>query len=294
VSRGPSRILRRAALAASVVALAFAFGGAPADAQLADQNGRCLECHQKSDLGTITVDGQERSLTVDPAVYGASRHGLVDCTGCHIGFKPGEHTDAQTDDWLFTARVSACGNCHGDVYAQYSTSTHGVETLAREEGAQTPTCSACHGSHAIVATDTESYRRASVDVCSGCHGGKSGTYLDTYHGKSFELGRTASATCVDCHTAHHVLPASEPLSSVSQQNVVATCQKCHPDANHNFASYLVHVNAKDPGDSPIVFMTYLFYLSLITVVFTFGGIHSVMYFYRGRKQGMYRRRYEHE
>ena len=57
---------------------------------------------------------------------------------------------------------------------------------------------------------------------------------------------------------------------------------------------MVHVNAKDPRDSLIVFATYSFYAVLIGVMFTLGGVHSVMYFYRGRKQGMYRRRQDHE
>ena len=30
----------------------------------------------------------------------------------------------------------------------------------------------------------------------------------------------------------------------------------------------------------------------MTVVFTFGGVHTVMYFYRGRKEGMYRRSHD--
>lgn len=294
MSRGSSRFLRRAAAATVVLAFGLVVGATSAAAQTGGQNERCFACHQKSDLGTITVDGQQKSLTVDPVVYRASRHGLIDCTGCHIGFKPGEHSAAQTEDWLFSARVSACGNCHGDIFVEYSTSTHGTKTMNRGQAVQTPTCSTCHGSHAIVATNTDAFRRHGVDLCSGCHGGKSGTYLDTYHGKSFLLGRSASATCADCHTAHHVLPASDPVSSVSSQNVVGTCRQCHSQANSRFASYLVHVNAKDPRDSMIVFMTYVFYFMLIAVVFAFGGLHSVMYFYRGRKQGMYRRRHDHD
>ena len=294
MSTGRSRSLLRGSLALIAASLTALVLAATAGAETGGQNQRCFECHAKPDLGSITVDGEQRSLTVDPAVYRASRHGLVDCTGCHIGFKAQAHTDAETEDWLFTARVSSCGTCHADVFAEFSSSAHGEETMKRGAEVDTPSCSTCHGSHAIAATDTEEFRNYGVDVCSGCHGGKSGTYLDTYHGKSFLLGRAAVATCVDCHGAHHVLSASDPLSSVSSQNVVATCQKCHPAANARFASYLVHVNAKDPRDSAIVFMTYSFYIIMMAIVFTFGGVHSVMYFYRGRQQGMYRRRHDHE
>jgi len=294
VSAGRSRRLSVAFVALVVATLtALAWAGA-AGAQISDQNQRCFECHAKADLGTITVDGEQRSLTVDPVAYRASQHGLIDCTGCHIGFKPQAHTEAETEDWLYTARVTACGTCHGDIAAVYAGSTHGQENAKRGEGDATPDCATCHGSHEIATTDTDAFRRYAVDTCSSCHGGRSGTYLDTYHGKSFALGRPEAAACFDCHTAHGVLPADDPNSAVSSQNVVATCGECHADANDNFSSYLVHVNAKDPRDSVIVFMTYAFYATLIAVMFTLGGVHSVMYFYRGRKQGMYRRRHEHE
>jgi predicted CXXCH cytochrome family protein len=38
------------------------------------------------------------------------------------------------------------------------------------------------------------------------------------------------ATCVDCHPAHHILPPSDPASSVHPLNVARTCGHCHGDA----------------------------------------------------------------
>ena len=36
---------------------------------------------------------------------------------------------------------------------------------------------------------------------------------------------------------HRILPTSDPASSISTENVVATCAKCHPGANANFADF---------------------------------------------------------
>jgi hypothetical protein len=283
-----------AAVFVALLALAAVVGGAaagPAAAQSSQQNERCLACHADDGAGSITVDGAVRPLTVDREAYAASRHGVIDCTGCHIGFKPGEHSAAETEDWLYIARVAACATCHADVSAEYARSIHG-DTVMRREGGKAPTCATCHGSHEIAATGTQTFHQKSLDICRACHGGRTETYLDTYHGKSFVLGRPDTATCVDCHGAHLVLPASNPASSVSDENIVATCQTCHPEANERFATYIVHDDPKDPDQSWLVFLTYAFYIILMTVVFTFGGVHTFMYFYRGRKEGMYRRSHD--
>jgi hypothetical protein len=291
MTRATVRSAARAFALFVIVAMAAAAAATSAAAQSQTQNDRCLACHSRSDAGTIAVDGVDRSLTVDPAAYAASRHGLIDCTGCHVGFKPGRHTAAETEDWLYVARVAACGTCHADVYDQYARSIHG-ESVMKRDGKVAPSCATCHGSHDIGSTSSAVFRQQSVDRCRACHGGRAETYLDTYHGKAFVLGSPDSATCVSCHGAHLVLPASNPESTVSDENIVATCQACHPDANERFATYIVHDDPKDPSGSWLVFLTYVFYIVLMTTVFTFGGIHTFMYFYRGRKEGMYRRSHD--
>lgn len=279
-------------VAALLVAVAFLFAGLLAAesalAQSLAQNERCLKCHAAAETGTITVDGETQLLTVDVDAYSHSRHALIDCTGCHIGFEPGTHNEEQTEDWLFTARVTACATCHADVSADYARSIHG-DTVMKREGDGAPTCATCHGAHGVEATQTEVFRQESHTRCRSCHGGRSETYRDTYHGKAFVLGDPGAATCIDCHGSHLVLPASNPESTVSEENIVATCQQCHPESNERFATYIVHDDPKNPDQSWLVFLAYVFYVLLMATVFTFGGVHTVMYFYRGRKEGMYRR-----
>ena len=36
-----------------------------------------------------------------------------------------------------------------------------------------------------------------------------------------------TATCVSCHTAHRILPHTDPASSIARANVTGTCTRCH-------------------------------------------------------------------
>jgi hypothetical protein len=275
-----------------VIAAVFVSAAAcAAPAFAAAENQRCFDCHAKTDLGTVTVNGQERSLTVDPAVWEHSIHSLLDCTACHVGFKPEAHTAEQTQDWYAIASAKACGTCHAGQMTAYDASAHSP-SRPPVEGKTRPSCSTCHGAHDIQVVGTQEYRKRVTDRCMACHGGRSATFLDTYHGKAYVLGRPDAATCYDCHGSHAILPQDDPRSTVSSENIVATCAKCHEGANTSFASYKVHVKATDPKSSLIVFSIYSFYVVMIIVVFTFGGIHSVMYFYRGLKEGKYRRSHD--
>ncbi|MEN6601609.1 MAG: cytochrome c3 family protein, partial [Bryobacteraceae bacterium] len=55
-----------------------------------------------------------------------------------------------------------------------------------------------------------------------------GNYMDSIHGEGlFRRGLTVTAVCTSCHSAHFVLPHTDPRSSISKQNVVKTCTRCH-------------------------------------------------------------------
>jgi cytochrome b subunit of formate dehydrogenase len=48
------------------------------------------------------------------------------------------------------------------------------------------------------------------------------------HGEGlYKRGLTISAVCTDCHTAHNVLPHTDPRSSIFRANIATTCQNCH-------------------------------------------------------------------
>jgi len=146
------RAARRTAAIAALAALA-AFGllalSGPAAAQTLGPNAeaeKCLSCHGDQSLGTIDVSGVQKTLFVDATVYGTSLHGLLDCTSCHLGFKPRRHVAAESANWLETAKLTACGNCHADQFAMYSGSFHGHLALG-QAGSNAPLCADCHVAH---------------------------------------------------------------------------------------------------------------------------------------------------
>jgi hypothetical protein len=270
-----------AALAAWVMLPGAAF------AQTNPDNERCLSCHADM-TGTVDANGKQASLQVSGDEYDHSMHSQLDCTSCHPDFTATEHSSEQTQGWWRKASLDSCSNCHASEAKMYEGSFHG--NLVMNEGAtNAPTCGGCHGSHGILDTGTRAFRVSILDMCGQCHGGHAASYLDVYHGKAFKLGDDSAAVCTDCHGAHRILPASNPDSLVSSRNIVGTCAKCHPGANKQFATYLVHVDPSSPRSSLTVWLFYAAYFLLIAVIFTFGAVHSFMFFYRGRKEGMYRR-----
>ncbi len=267
-------------------------------------NEECFACPgQKPVNGYITVDGQKmpayidvggqkKSIYVDRAIESNSRHGQLDCISCHLGFNAGVHPESVTKGWLRTAKVNACGYCHGDEMKMYQSSFHGSLVMTKDYG-KAPLCADCHDAHNIIPPGTKEFRAQEMDLCGRCHADAKQTYLDSYHGKAYLLGDQQTAVCSQCHGGHRILPASDPQSTVSKQHVVATCAKCHPGANANFADFRVHVNPHDPRSSWEVWLFWILYVLLITAVFSFAAVHTSLYVYRGAKEGMYSRSWRH-
>jgi hypothetical protein len=75
------------------------------------------------------------------------------------------------------------------------------------------------------------FREGFIDVdCARCHPEEAEEYQKNIHltfatpspNKELPL-------CYHCHTKHHILPYDDPLSSVHEDNVGETCNKCHAD-----------------------------------------------------------------
>lgn len=246
----------------------------------------CFSCH-----GQVSVTAAGKGLHLDPVVYESSVHGMLACNGCHIGFSHDPH--APVDNAAAYAEIAreACRNCHANQFAMYESSYHGTLTKGQSaEGQDAPDCVDCHGAHDVKAVASPGYRQDIAGICGRCHGGREKTYLDTYHGKAVTLGREAAATCTDCHGNHSILPQSDPASTLSSQNILATCQTCHPTATQNFTTFRVHITATSPTSPAVVFWVSLFYIVLIGGVFVFGGVHTILYLYRGLKDGSYSRK----
>lgn len=66
-------------------------------------------------------------------------------------------------------------------------------------------------------------------------------YYTSVHGKKLLKGDKKVAVCINCHTAHSILPANDPRSSVYPLNVPKTCRKCHSNSVY-MKSYKIPTN----------------------------------------------------
>ena len=195
----------------------------------------CAMCHQP---GPSTG----RRAPDEPPNYNAaalqgSPHATLGCVSCHQDLDGKEFPHATRP-----ARVE-CGNCHMTEHALYAESIHGKAAGRGEKLA--PTCKDCHGRHDVVRVSDQRSPANIVNVpalCGRCHHEGSpvqikyqipqdsilANYSESIHGEGlYKRGLTVTAVCTSCHTAHHVLPHTDPRSSIARGNVAATCTKCH-------------------------------------------------------------------
>ena len=243
----------------------------------------CAGCHGNKDIiekGKIAA-GNVASLYED-SIHGKAvlKSGLVsapNCKTCH-----GAHDIRRASDKasrVYKANVPAtCGSCHQGIQRQYDEGIHG--TLFRNGDNRAPVCIDCHSAHNIRLAELETTRLGVLKECGSCHLESRETFRDTYHGQVTNLGFARIATCADCHRAHDIHPAKDARSTVSAQGRSATCQKCHPGTNGNFARYDPHPNPKDRARDPLLHYAAIFMKWLLIGVMASFGLHTVLWFPR--------------
>jgi Cytochrome c3 len=249
----------------------------------ANVEATCDKCHgsdavvAKGKLPGGNIGSKFHDSIHGKALQGAAQASAPTCTNCH-----GAHdirAKGEAESRTHRARIpDTCGSCHKKEREAYVQSMHGK--LRQEGMLAAPGCTDCHSAHAIQQHDKPSFQTEVIKECGNCHTEYISTYRDTFHGQVTALGYARMATCASCHGAHEVLPASNPASMVSQQNRLATCQKCHPGAHANFASFDPHANKHDKTRDPIYFYAAKFMELLLLGVFAFFGIHTAFWLYR--------------
>ena len=234
----------------------------------------CAGCHNAVGAtyhDSIHARAREKSgLTVAPA-----------CADCH-----GRHDILGKSDpksRVAHAQVPAtCGVCHGGIKQRYDV---GVHAAALKKGdPRAPVCADCHTAHAIQRVDTDASRLSKTAECGSCHAAVVASFTRTFHGKVTQLGSAGAAACSDCHGAHDILPASDPASTISPKNLPKTCSACHAGANASFVQYDPH---PDPGNyqrSAALWWANRFYWALIPGCFAFFGLHSLLWFWRSKRE----------
>ena len=254
----------------------------------ANLEATCGGCHGNTDvIRQANLPGGNVVAMYHDSIHGralnqktSAKDAVPVCTTCHGAHDMRPRSDPQSR----VARANipdTCGGCHMNVKAKWEQSQHGK--LRQAHVMQAPGCTDCHSAHSIQRHDLPQWKLAAITACGTCHADRLDTYRDTFHGQVTRLGDARVATCDSCHGAHEVLPESDPMSRVSAQNRLATCQGCHPKANANFVQYDPHPNRHVREAGMLLFYTGKFMDLLLLGVFAFFGLHTVLWFYRSLK-----------
>ncbi len=241
----------------------------------------CARCHREGERAALRYQGPQHEII---EAYTESIHGkgllksgltvTATCTGCHTAHAVLPRSDPAST--VNRANVPAtCGRCHHGIQEEFEKSVH-HEMLGRTDK-DLPVCNDCHSAHTIQRADASGFRMDIMQKCGRCHGAIATTYFDTYHGKVSQLGYEKTAKCYDCHGAHDIQKVSDPRSHLARENVVATCQKCHPGASRRFAGYLSHATHHDPEKYPWLFWTFWGMTGLLAGTFLVGGAHTLLW-----------------
>jgi uncharacterized protein with PIN domain len=209
------------------------------------------------------------------------------CTDCHTAHHVLPMADSSSSVNVRNV-PHTCGRCHHGIEDLFKKSIHA--TAVGRSDHELPVCNDCHSAHTIRRADEDGFKLDIMQKCGRCHEDIARTYFDTYHGKVSQLGYTKTAKCYDCHGAHDILPVSDARSHLSRDNVVRTCQKCHPGATRRFAGYLTHATHHDPKKYPLLYWTFWGMTALLAGTFAVSGLHTLLWLPRALQMQRERRR----
>jgi nitrate/TMAO reductase-like tetraheme cytochrome c subunit len=253
----------------------------------------CGSCHNdKKFIATYYKSDKHKDARTAVTDYEHTIHGVAmtkdglnvsaTCNDCHDAHRvlPADSA-ASTINRANVAKT--CGTCHAGVLSTFDSSSHGKALASRKQtdtGHDAPVCVDCHAGHKLVAANDTLWTVAVTKQCGSCHEELVKSYFETYHGQVTALGFGVTAKCSDCHTAHAMLPAKDPRSSVNKANLVATCGKCHPGANAKFVQYMPHGEPQNRAKNPGLYWVWLFMTGLLVGVFAFFGSHTLLWLFR--------------
>ena len=241
----------------------------------------CGSCHEK-DYESYKKNAHGLGLYKMGLQVTAS---CADCHGSHGIYKPADQRSS-----LYSANVAGtCGKCHRFIAERLQESIHasgkglGEPANRLAPGGKTsrhPSCTSCHQGHSIEFAESGHFRQNLPHLCGNCHGQLSSRYAMSIHGELTELGYASAAKCSDCHGSHDILAVSNPLSPVSSQNKLKTCRECHSNANRRFANFDPHADHTNRQTDPVLYWVYVTLMTLMITVFSFFGVHCMLWFVR--------------
>ncbi len=253
----------------------------------------CSKCHDD----TAFIKKYSLSGSQPGKMYSTSVHGKLvmkgdknapTCMSCH-----GKHdikNRVQDGSLISSANLpNTCEKCHKEITEDYKKSIHWIAVKKGIRSA--PSCNDCHSEHSIHAINTankrEEIKKIQDETCIQCHQNlllsqrygmsakNANNYEDSYHGRAAKHGDNKAAMCVDCHNVHKILPKDHAESSINKNNIVKTCQKCHPQATDVFANSYSHTT-QEVGSAKIESIVKTVYIWLIIVVIGWMFLHNML------------------
>ena len=232
----------------------------------------CVRCHQ--DKYDATMDSVHQQALENGNQEAAL---CIDCHGYHDVTDPSDPRSKSPE---------TCERCHSLIYAEYAESVHG-SALIGEGNPDVPTCIDCHGVHNVSGPSNSDFHLFSPQLCAKCHADEElmdkygistnvfNSYVSDFHGttvifeQQFEGQETNKPVCIDCHGVHNMHKVDEGESQVIRENLLTTCQRCHPGATSNFTDAWLGHYEPDLNRFPAVYLVDLFYKILIPAVLGF-------------------------
>jgi len=230
----------------------------------------CEKCH--SAIYEKTHDGIHAKVALD------GDPNAPICTDCH------DQHETQPPDEPRALISQTCSKCHTDIFASYKESVHG-SALLEEDNPDVPVCTDCHGVHDIQDPRTDTFRVETPELCAGCHANKElmdkydissdvySIYKKSWHGIDISVYKARwgtvwhdSAVCTDCHGVHDIRKTDDPASHVNPENLLETCQQCHPSAGPNWTDAWTGHNEISLERTPFLYYVKGFYESFTPFV----------------------------
>jgi len=244
-------------------------------------NAACLACHGTAGFSATRADKSTRSLFVKADAFAGSVHGkTLRCLDCHAAMAEVPHGKvSKTNSEWRKGIPDICAGCHAKERADYLASAHG-KAVMEKGNADAAVCSDCHSAHGVSRPAEDAARLAITRDCGGCHKKNLKSYTDTLHGQIATLGYARTATCVDCHRGHAILPASDPASRVNSANLLKTCRECHSNATPGYVTFQPHATTDDFARYPQMWLASKFMIALLASTFGIFWVHSALWFWR--------------
>jgi predicted CXXCH cytochrome family protein len=140
-----------------------------------NKNDACIACHgDQAKVGSKNY--------INPQSFGHTTHANFGCSTCHDKINS-NHPDGKT-----SAHTTSCGDCHGDIINQYSSSVHATKA----------SCNGCHNPHKVYSPGEISASEMNKQ-CASCHDNNkiTASHSQWLPQTGLHLGAIA---CVTCHS----------------------------------------------------------------------------------------------